>query len=117
MRLKVADARALADRVMRSLGHDPAEAGIIADHLVDCELRGLQYGGLARALSIAERLTRTGYRPQPLRIEKQTADPTPPRHPPPHLPSPPPPVKKKQPPPARPPAAPRPHDAPTPSPD
>jgi LDH2 family malate/lactate/ureidoglycolate dehydrogenase len=73
MRLRVAEARALADRVMRSLGHDPAEAGIIADHLVDCELRGLQYGGLARALSIAERLTRTGYRPQPLRIEKETA--------------------------------------------
>lgn len=73
MRLGIAEARLLADRVMRALGHDPAEAGIIADHLIDCELRGLQYGGLARALSIAERLTRTGYRPQPLRIEKETA--------------------------------------------
>lgn len=73
MRLKVAEARALAEGVMRALGHDPGEAGIIADHLIDCELRGLQYGGLARALSIAERLTRTGYRPQPMRIEKETA--------------------------------------------
>jgi len=73
MRLTVAEARALAERVMRALGHDAGEAGLIADHLIDCELRGLQYGGLARALSIAERFARTGYRPQPIRLEKETA--------------------------------------------
>jgi len=73
MRLTVAEARALAERVMQHLGHDPAEASLIADHLIDCELRGLRYGGLARALSIVERLRRSGYRPQPIRIEKESA--------------------------------------------
>ena len=32
------------------------EAGIIADHLIDCELRGLSFGGLPRALSIVEHI-------------------------------------------------------------
>jgi LDH2 family malate/lactate/ureidoglycolate dehydrogenase len=45
---------------MAALGHDAADAGRIADHLIDCELRGLHYGGLARAISIAERIERTG---------------------------------------------------------
>ena len=45
---------------MAALGHDAADAQLIADHLIDCELRGLHYGGLARAISIAERIERTG---------------------------------------------------------
>ena len=45
---------------MLALGHDAADAQLIADHLIDCELRGLSYGGLARAISIAERIERTG---------------------------------------------------------
>ena len=72
MQLTVANARSLADGVMQALGHDAGEAAIIADHLIDCELRGVHYGGLPRALSIAERLKRTGYRPQPIRVEKDT---------------------------------------------
>ncbi|KAA9152098.1 Ldh family oxidoreductase [Amycolatopsis acidicola] len=53
--LSIPDARALATDAMTAAGHTPAEAAIIADHLIDCELRGLSFGGLARAVSIAER--------------------------------------------------------------
>ena len=35
MRLTVAEARALAERVMGALGHDDEEARLIADHLID----------------------------------------------------------------------------------
>ena len=72
MRLTVAEARSLAGRVMRALGHDDDEARIIADHLIDCELRGVHYGGLPRALSIADRLTRTGVSRQPIRVDRDT---------------------------------------------
>ena len=72
MRLTVADARRLVDDVMRVRGHDPAEAALVADHLIDCELRGVHYGGLPRALSIAERMRRTPVPPSPIRIEHET---------------------------------------------
>lgn len=72
MRLSVAKARSLAEGVMQGLGHDAAEARIIADHLIDCELRGLAYGGLARAVSIVERLERTGNRRRPIEIVQET---------------------------------------------
>lgn len=70
--LSVAEARALAAGVMRALGHDAAEADAIADHLIDCELRGLSYGGLARAVSIAERIGRSGHSRQPMRLARET---------------------------------------------
>jgi len=57
---------------MAALGHDATDAALIADHLIDCELRGLQYGGLARAISIAERVERTGDRRRPIRILHET---------------------------------------------
>ncbi len=41
---------------------------LIADHLMDCELRGLSYGGLARAISIAERIEREGDHRRPIAI-------------------------------------------------
>jgi LDH2 family malate/lactate/ureidoglycolate dehydrogenase len=72
MRLSVAQARALVERTMRSLGHDGGEAAIIADHLIDCELRGLSYGGLPRALSICERFQRLGNRRRPIRVTHET---------------------------------------------
>jgi LDH2 family malate/lactate/ureidoglycolate dehydrogenase len=72
MKLTVAEARALVDRVMQVLDHQPPDAAIIADHLIDCELRGVRYGGLARALSIAERVRRARGQPQPIRVEKDT---------------------------------------------
>ena len=57
---------------MASLGHNAADAELIADHLIDCELRGLGYGGLARAISIAERIERTGDCRRPIRILHET---------------------------------------------
>jgi LDH2 family malate/lactate/ureidoglycolate dehydrogenase len=62
MKLTINEAHGLAERVMAALGHDAADAAVIADHLIDCELRGLGYGGLARAISIAERFASTDRR-------------------------------------------------------
>lgn len=72
-RLTVAEARTLAERTMQAVGHTADEASLIADHLIDCELRGLSYGGLPRALSIAERITSSSRRREPIRIESRTA--------------------------------------------
>jgi delta1-piperideine-2-carboxylate reductase len=72
MRLTIQEAHQLAARVMAALGHDATDAKLIADHLIDCELRGLRYGGLARAISIAERMERSGDSRRPIRIHHQT---------------------------------------------
>jgi delta1-piperideine-2-carboxylate reductase len=72
MRFTVQEALDVAARVMQTLGHDDADARLIAAHLIDCELRGLAYGGLARAISIAERFARTGDRRRPIRILHET---------------------------------------------
>jgi delta1-piperideine-2-carboxylate reductase len=72
MRLTIPEAHQLAARVMATLGHKSIDAGLIADHLIDCELRGLEYGGLARAISIAERMERHGDCRRPISILHQT---------------------------------------------
>ena len=72
MKLTVAAARSLLETVMGAVGHDRDGAARIADHLLDCELRGVTYGGLARALSIVERLERIDHR-RPMVVERDTA--------------------------------------------
>src|SRR5580704_7975418 len=72
MRLTIPEAHQLAAGVMAALGHDAADVAIIADHLIDCELRGLSYGGLARAISIAERIQRQGDRRRPITLLHET---------------------------------------------
>jgi delta1-piperideine-2-carboxylate reductase len=72
MRLTIQEAHQLAACVMAALGHDAVDAALIADHLIDCELRGLRYGGLARAISIAERIERNGDHRRPIRILHET---------------------------------------------
>ena len=72
MRLTIEQARGLVRRAMQSIGHDGEDAGLIADHLIDCELRGVTYGGLARAISIAERIAATGVSRHPIRVVKDT---------------------------------------------
>jgi delta1-piperideine-2-carboxylate reductase len=72
MRITVNEARALVMRVMTAHNHSPEYAGIIADHIVDCELRGLGYGGLARVVSIVERLQHTGAPARSVEIAHQT---------------------------------------------
>ena len=56
MQISIDDARHLVERVMIAHGLKQEQAAIIAEHIIDCELRGLGYGGLARVISIAERL-------------------------------------------------------------
>lgn len=72
MRIEIPEARSLLEQAMRQLGHDADEAAAIADHLLDCELRGLHQGGFARALSIADRLERIPRRRGTIRIERET---------------------------------------------
>jgi delta1-piperideine-2-carboxylate reductase len=73
MRMSIDEARSLLEAVMRNLGYDDGDDKIIADHLIDCELRGLHQGGMARALSIAERIARTSGGRGPIRIKRETA--------------------------------------------
>jgi len=72
MQLTISAARHLVARAMIALGHNSADANLITDHLIDCELRGLRYGGLARAISIAERIERHGDHRQPIRMLYET---------------------------------------------
>lgn len=72
MQIPIPDARRLAEEAMQAVGHSPAEASIIADHLIDCELRGLQFGGLARALSIVERIQAASRPRRPVAAVKET---------------------------------------------
>jgi LDH2 family malate/lactate/ureidoglycolate dehydrogenase len=72
MQLTIGEAHTLVVQVMAALGHDESDAWMIADHLIDCELRGQHYGGLARAVSIAERIERIGDRRRPVRVLHET---------------------------------------------
>src|SRR3984957_9823385 len=72
MRFTIEAASSLARQALGALGYEAGEASLIADHLLDCELRGLAYGGLARIISIGERLTRIGDRRAPMRIVRET---------------------------------------------
>ena len=72
VQMTVQDAHRLVARVMVAIGHDATDAKLIADHLIDCELRGLSYGGLARAISIAERIARKGDCRRPITILHET---------------------------------------------
>jgi delta1-piperideine-2-carboxylate reductase len=72
MRIAIDQARLLLETVMHKLGHSPNESSVIADHLMDSELRGLRQGGLARAISIFERVAKHATPRTPMRIEHET---------------------------------------------
>jgi LDH2 family malate/lactate/ureidoglycolate dehydrogenase len=72
MDITLQEARDLVQRVMISVGHSGDEAAIITDHLIDCELRGQAYGGLARALSVVERIRKRPEGRQPISIVRET---------------------------------------------
>ncbi|WP_328603436.1 Ldh family oxidoreductase [Amycolatopsis sp. NBC_00345] len=71
--LSLSEARALVTAAMAESGHSASDAELIADHLLDCELRGLSFGGLARALSIVERIHATPAPARPIRVVAETA--------------------------------------------
>lgn len=72
MQIAIAEARSLLEAAMATVGHSAADARIIADHLMDCELRGVQFGGLPRALSIVERIQGRPDRRVPLKVTHET---------------------------------------------
>ena len=72
VQISVSEARRLAEQSMAAAGHDVTEAAAIADHLIDCELRGLSYGGLPRALSIFERMTKPDFKRGQITITHET---------------------------------------------
>lgn len=72
MKLSIADAHALAEDVLVKIGYRKEEARIAAGHLMDCELRGLEYAGFARMLSIADRIERTGHSGREITITRET---------------------------------------------
>lgn len=72
VRLRVAEARDLGERALQALGYTERESATIADHLIDCELRGLEYSGLARIVSIDERLRGVGGDAERTRITRES---------------------------------------------
>ena len=72
MQLRIGEAVALAEQSLARLGYDASQAATIAAHLMDCELRGLSYGGLARLLSVADRLGGAGPSRTPIRLLKES---------------------------------------------
>ncbi|KAK3701502.1 hypothetical protein LTR37_015476 [Vermiconidia calcicola] len=56
VKFSLEEAEKLADDSLQKLGYNEAQARKIAHHLIDSELRGFGIAGLARILSIADRL-------------------------------------------------------------
>jgi L-2-hydroxycarboxylate dehydrogenase (NAD+) len=52
--LSVEAARALGEAALAGIGYRPAEARIIADHVIDAALCGYEYSGLAKLLNLPE---------------------------------------------------------------
>jgi len=71
MRISIDEARKRAVEALGGIGYAPPQAGAIADHLLDCELRGLPFSGLARVISIAERVAERGLGGE-MRLVRQT---------------------------------------------
>ena len=70
--LTVQEARQLVERTMVTVGHTAVEADVIADHLIDCELRGLHYGGLPRAVFITEQIKAMSRPRGPIRLLRES---------------------------------------------
>ena len=73
MRVGLRRAEQLAQDSLGALGYSEQECRTIASHLLDCELRGLEYAGLARILSIADRLAGNPSRGARMRITRESA--------------------------------------------
>jgi delta1-piperideine-2-carboxylate reductase len=56
MKLSLDDAKKLGESSLQALGYNPTDAAKITHHIIDSEERGYHYAGLARILSIADRL-------------------------------------------------------------
>jgi delta1-piperideine-2-carboxylate reductase len=56
VQISIPRATELCERVFVNAGYSQEQAAIITDHLIDAELRGHPFAGMARALSIVEEL-------------------------------------------------------------
>jgi LDH2 family malate/lactate/ureidoglycolate dehydrogenase len=72
MFVSLEDATTVGITALRGLGFSAADADITVRHLIDCELRGLSFSGLARILSIGERLAVKPLGADGVRITRQT---------------------------------------------
>jgi LDH2 family malate/lactate/ureidoglycolate dehydrogenase len=72
MKISLQQAQDLADEALRRLGYQDPDIPIIRDHLLDSELRGYGIAGLARILSIADRLAGGGQSGSSTASEKPT---------------------------------------------
>jgi LDH2 family malate/lactate/ureidoglycolate dehydrogenase len=72
MILTIPEAQSLGHACMVAIGHTSSEADIITDHLIDCELRGLSFGGLPRALSVIDRIRETSGSRSPIKVVKES---------------------------------------------
>lgn len=70
VRLSISETTELIERALTSAGFANDESTSIAAHLIDCELRGLDYGGLARAVSIVERVGAPEYQHKDIEITR-----------------------------------------------
>ncbi|KAL6252644.1 hypothetical protein RBB50_000363 [Rhinocladiella similis] len=55
-RISITDATDLCQRALQKAGYTPEQSAIITDHLIDAELRGHPFAGIARVLSIIDYL-------------------------------------------------------------
>lgn len=72
LRIDLPTARKLMQAALSANGYALEEAMAIADHLMDCELRGLGYAGLARAVAIIQHDRRCRLKRRPIAIVKDT---------------------------------------------
>lgn len=72
MLVAIDTARKLVENSMVAVGHTLVEGEIIADHIIDCELRTVSFGGLSRALSVIDRIQTCDMQPQGISVLKET---------------------------------------------
>lgn len=72
MQISIRETGDLVRCVLATVGYDAREAGIITDHLIGCELRGVSNGGLSRALSVVERVKADGGHKRRMRTAYET---------------------------------------------
>ncbi|KIM93936.1 hypothetical protein OIDMADRAFT_61204 [Oidiodendron maius Zn] len=71
-KIRITDAKQLAQCVLENTGYSNADAEVITHHLIDSELRGYPSTGLARIISIRDRLEKPGKVNSALKITRES---------------------------------------------
>lgn len=72
MRISIVEASSLAEKVLMKIGYREDEAKVAVPHLLDSELRGVEYAGFARILSIADRIDKKGHSGREITVTRDT---------------------------------------------